>query len=106
MYEYVITFDQEVTHVWTRKPTITSFLLLSIRWVMVFAQVSNKSPIETSTGCKSFSWRCVQNSESQSTGVLPLRSSQTSSVDVSHQLHGGPFDVLYLVPHFLCSECT
>lgn len=33
-YEYVITFDQEVAQVWMRRPTATSLLLLSTRWVM------------------------------------------------------------------------
>lgn len=35
LYEYVITFDQEVNTVWRRKWTLTSFLLISIRGMMV-----------------------------------------------------------------------
>lgn len=45
VYEYFVTFDQEVTQVWMRKPTATSFLLLSTRWIMlVFEIVSALHP--------------------------------------------------------------
>lgn len=41
VYEFVITFDQEVAAVWTRgkKFTFGSFLLVSTRWCLVFAAV-------------------------------------------------------------------
>ena len=38
-YEYVITFTQEVSTVWRRRFTVTSFLLLSIRYILVASQV-------------------------------------------------------------------
>lgn len=34
-YEYLITLQQEVNAVWSRKPSLTSMLLLSVRWTMV-----------------------------------------------------------------------
>lgn len=39
VYEYIITFDQEVVAVWKRRWNATSGLLISIRWVMVFSQI-------------------------------------------------------------------
>ena len=54
VYEYIITFDQEVSQVWSRKPTATSFLLLSTRWVIVLTQVIGLVPSTPST-CKSLS---------------------------------------------------
>ena len=62
IYEYVVTFDLEVAHVWTRKPSATSLLLLSIRWIMVLSQVPNLTPSEPS-GCKPPS--CTMHTESQ-----------------------------------------
>lgn len=35
VYEYIITFSDEIQTVWKRRLTATSFLLLTIRWVMV-----------------------------------------------------------------------
>ncbi|GJE98329.1 hypothetical protein PsYK624_145570 [Phanerochaete sordida] len=35
-YEYLITFRREVSVVWQRKLTVTSLLLLSVRWLMIF----------------------------------------------------------------------
>ena len=35
VYEYIITFYDEIKTVWKRRWTATSFLLLSIRWIMV-----------------------------------------------------------------------
>lgn len=43
-YEYVITLDQEISTVWSRKRTASSALLLSIRWVMVLNQVVSYIP--------------------------------------------------------------
>jgi hypothetical protein len=45
-YEYIITFDQEVAQVWKRKPTATSFLLLSTRWIMVLGPLIGIIPSE------------------------------------------------------------
>ena len=39
LYEYAITFDQEVQAVWRRTCTVSSLLLLSIRWVMVLSAI-------------------------------------------------------------------
>ncbi|GJE90609.1 hypothetical protein PsYK624_067530 [Phanerochaete sordida] len=39
LYEYAITFDQEVQAVWRRRWTISSLLLLSIRAVMVISAI-------------------------------------------------------------------
>ena len=38
-YEYFFTIDQEVNTVWKRKLTLSSVLLISIRWAMVLNQV-------------------------------------------------------------------
>lgn len=38
-YEYLTTFDQEVTTVWKRKLTATSALLLVTRWTMIINQI-------------------------------------------------------------------
>lgn len=35
LYEYLITFEQEITAVWHRKMNVSSALLLSVRWTMV-----------------------------------------------------------------------
>ena len=53
-YEYIITFDQEVAQVWMRKPTATSFLLLSTRWIMVLGPLISIIPPEPNT-CKRLS---------------------------------------------------
>jgi hypothetical protein len=39
VYEYVITFDQEVSTIWKRRFIATSILLLSTRWVLVLYQI-------------------------------------------------------------------
>ena len=39
MYEYLITFEDEVTTVWKRKFNLTSTFLLSVRWTMVVATI-------------------------------------------------------------------
>lgn len=39
VYDYVLTFAQEVTTVWRRKMTATSLLLVTTRWVMVLQAV-------------------------------------------------------------------
>jgi hypothetical protein len=39
LYEYVITFEQEVSTIWKRRFTATSILLLSTRWVLVLSQI-------------------------------------------------------------------
>ncbi|GJE99248.1 hypothetical protein PsYK624_154980 [Phanerochaete sordida] len=38
-YDFVITFGQEVAVVWRRKWTVTSTLLLGVRWLMVIGPV-------------------------------------------------------------------
>ncbi|GJE98321.1 hypothetical protein PsYK624_145480 [Phanerochaete sordida] len=43
-YEYVVTIDQEVRCVWVRKPSATTFLLVSTRWVMLLNQLANWIP--------------------------------------------------------------
>ena len=62
IYEYVISFDQEIMHVWTRKLTATSFLLLSTRWVMVLIQILDLVPSGPSK-CKSLS--CMMQTDSR-----------------------------------------
>lgn len=39
IYEFIITFEQEVSCIWTRKLTATSLLLLFTRWTMVLSEV-------------------------------------------------------------------
>ena len=39
VYEYIITFDQEVATVWQRKFTLTSILLLSTRYALVLLEI-------------------------------------------------------------------
>ena len=39
LYEYMVTFDREITAVWKRPWNATSILLLSVRWAMVLNQV-------------------------------------------------------------------
>lgn len=39
VYEFIITFGQEVRTGWQRKLTLTSLLLVSTRWVMVAGQI-------------------------------------------------------------------
>ncbi|GJE98353.1 hypothetical protein PsYK624_145810 [Phanerochaete sordida] len=50
VYEYVVTFDQEVVCVWRRKFSATSLLLLSTRWVMVLYQATGILP-RSHTSC-------------------------------------------------------
>ncbi|EKM60189.1 uncharacterized protein PHACADRAFT_246036 [Phanerochaete carnosa HHB-10118-sp] len=38
-YEYVITLDREIAAVWRRKFTVTSLLLLAVRWLMVLGLI-------------------------------------------------------------------
>ena len=40
MYEYIITFGQEVETVWRRKMNVTSLLVVTTRWVLVLIQVT------------------------------------------------------------------
>ncbi|EKM48194.1 uncharacterized protein PHACADRAFT_214913 [Phanerochaete carnosa HHB-10118-sp] len=52
VYEYLITFDQEVAIVWRRKITLTSAFLVILRWAMVVnAIIANIVP-STDLGCK------------------------------------------------------
>lgn len=44
LYEFIITFDQEVAVVWRRKFTATSLLLLGIRWLMILSPISEIIP--------------------------------------------------------------
>ena len=93
MYEYAVTFDREVAHVWTKKPSATSFLLLSIRWVMVLTQLANVIPPKPST-CKSLScMMAIQDHGPRYIGVLPLRSSQACLANISHQLRDSKLDI-------------
>ncbi|KIP03250.1 hypothetical protein PHLGIDRAFT_247610 [Phlebiopsis gigantea 11061_1 CR5-6] len=46
-YEYMITFDKEVEYIWSKKLTLSSALLLSVRWVMVLVAVSIEIPYTT-----------------------------------------------------------
>ena len=39
VYEYVITLDQEISTIWKREWTMSSALLLSIRWAMLLNQI-------------------------------------------------------------------
>ena len=51
VYEYIITFNQEVAQVWKRRPTATALLLLSTRWIMVLGPLIDILPSEPNT-CK------------------------------------------------------
>lgn len=67
LYEYVVTFSQEVTTVWQRRKTATSILLVATRWTMVLNAVVIliESPKEVS--------RCVPRSmRNVLTSVDPL----------------------------------
>jgi hypothetical protein len=44
LYEYAITFDQEVSTIWKRRFTATSILLLSTRWVLVLSVILQLMP--------------------------------------------------------------
>ena len=61
VYKYIITFDQEVAHVWKMKPTAASLLSLSIHWIIVLAQITNPIPSKPSL-CKRLS--CMTCTES------------------------------------------
>ena len=50
MYEYLITFDQEIQCVWRRKWTATSVLLLSIRYITILAQMIGWSQLSAVVG--------------------------------------------------------
>ncbi|GJE98324.1 hypothetical protein PsYK624_145520 [Phanerochaete sordida] len=50
VYEFVITFDQEIAVGWRRKFTATSLLLLSTRWLMVLGPIVTFVPVGP-TGC-------------------------------------------------------
>ncbi|GJE88910.1 hypothetical protein PsYK624_049980 [Phanerochaete sordida] len=40
VYEYIITFGQEVETVWRRKMNVTSLLIVTTRWVLVLIQIT------------------------------------------------------------------
>ena len=44
LYEYVITFDSEVNLVWKRRWSMSSLLLLTIRWFMVATVITSLLP--------------------------------------------------------------
>lgn len=50
LYEFVVTFDQEVEVGWKRKFTATSLLLLATRWLMVLGPIVTFVPVGP-TGC-------------------------------------------------------
>ncbi|EKM51939.1 uncharacterized protein PHACADRAFT_199442 [Phanerochaete carnosa HHB-10118-sp] len=54
LFEYVVTFPEEVNTVWRRKFTWTSILLLSMRWIMVLSQVAAWFPMSEKT-CNPYS---------------------------------------------------
>lgn len=49
VYEYVITFGDEVVTVWKRKMNATSLLLISVRWAMLFNAILMHIPAKAST---------------------------------------------------------
>ncbi|GJE96338.1 hypothetical protein PsYK624_125320 [Phanerochaete sordida] len=46
-YEYIITFDQEVSIVWNRKLNAVSLLLVITRWLMVVEPILAFIPLPT-----------------------------------------------------------
>lgn len=44
VYEYIITFDDEVSTIWRRRWTAPSILLLTTRWNMMIQAVINFAP--------------------------------------------------------------
>ncbi|GJE99246.1 hypothetical protein PsYK624_154960 [Phanerochaete sordida] len=44
VYEYIITLDREISAVWCRKRTITSILLLCVRWLMLVVPLMGALP--------------------------------------------------------------
>ncbi|GJE98327.1 hypothetical protein PsYK624_145550 [Phanerochaete sordida] len=50
-YEFITTVDQEVACVWTRRPSATSVLLVTTRWVMVLYQALQWIPYHTYSAC-------------------------------------------------------
>ncbi|GJE99243.1 hypothetical protein PsYK624_154930 [Phanerochaete sordida] len=51
VYEFIITFDQEVAVVWSRKLTATSILLLALRWLMVLGPLLQTIPFKGQQMC-------------------------------------------------------
>ena len=45
LYEYLITFDEEVQYIWKTRITLIAVLLLSVRWVMVLLAIFYAAPI-------------------------------------------------------------
>ncbi|GJE96360.1 hypothetical protein PsYK624_125550 [Phanerochaete sordida] len=52
VYEYAMTFDQEIAAVWRRKRTAASLLLLSSRWIMILGQAVIFTPGISWTSCR------------------------------------------------------
>ena len=50
VYEYVITFEEEVSLAWRKRPTATSILLLTTRWAMVAYCAIGLSPSNSKAG--------------------------------------------------------
>ncbi|EKM56312.1 uncharacterized protein PHACADRAFT_92217, partial [Phanerochaete carnosa HHB-10118-sp] len=44
VYEYIITFNQEVAVIWRRKFSLASVLLITTRWIMVLGPILNTTP--------------------------------------------------------------
>ncbi|EKM56463.1 uncharacterized protein PHACADRAFT_207695 [Phanerochaete carnosa HHB-10118-sp] len=55
VFEYLVTFDQELTCVWQRKFSATSVLLLTTRWVMIINQAIVWMPSTPKTKCSPLS---------------------------------------------------
>ncbi|EKM49497.1 uncharacterized protein PHACADRAFT_265011 [Phanerochaete carnosa HHB-10118-sp] len=51
LYEFIINFDMEVITAWQRKKTVTSVLLISIRWIMLANGVLLFAPATSYRGC-------------------------------------------------------
>ncbi|KIP05716.1 hypothetical protein PHLGIDRAFT_486379 [Phlebiopsis gigantea 11061_1 CR5-6] len=49
LYEYVITFDNEISIIWKKQWTFPAILLLLVRWNMILQGVSEFSPINPVT---------------------------------------------------------
>ncbi|EKM56328.1 uncharacterized protein PHACADRAFT_207600 [Phanerochaete carnosa HHB-10118-sp] len=72
VYEYSITLHQEVAVVWRRKPTVTSVLLLTTRWLMLLNPILNATP-STGAWCESESaeWNYDEFIDLMSPHIIP-----------------------------------
>ena len=46
-YEYVVTLDQEINHVWARKWTISTWIFVVNRYTALVAMFENFFPVST-----------------------------------------------------------